>query len=105
VSWIVLCAAGLLEVAWASALPATEGLRRPLPTLVFLVALAGSMYGLAKASETIPLGTAYAVWIGIGAVGIAVIGMLRGDPVTLVRVLCLVLIVAGVVGLNLSGEH
>jgi quaternary ammonium compound-resistance protein SugE len=101
-SWILLCVAGLLEVGWASILPATDGLRRPVPTAVFLVLLAGSMYGLAKATETIPIGTGYAVWVGIGAVGTAVYGMVAlGEPASVARLLCLVAIVAGVVGLKL----
>ncbi len=99
-SWALLIVAGLLEVAWASVLPATDGLRRPGPTVGFLALLAGSMYGLAKATETIPIGTGYVVWVGIGAVGAAVVGMVRGDPVTMVRLVCLSLIVAGVVGLK-----
>jgi quaternary ammonium compound-resistance protein SugE len=104
-SWILLCAAGLLEVGWASVLPATEGLRRPVPTAAFAVLLAGSMYGLAKATESIPIGTGYAVWVGIGAVGAALVGMLRGDEVTPVRLACLALIVLGVGGLKLFGGH
>ena len=70
-SWILLLAAGLLEVVWASLLPSTEGLTRPWPTAAFLLALAASMYGLARATETIPIGTGYVVWVGIGAVGAA----------------------------------
>lgn len=101
--WILLIAAGLLEVGWASTLPATEGLTRPWPTVLFVALLAGSMVGLAKAAETIPIGTAYVVWVGIGAVGAAVVGMVRGDPVTAVRIGCLLLITAGVVGLKVSG--
>ena len=104
-AWFVLIVAGLLEVAWASMLPATEGLSRPGPTVAFLVLLAGSMILLARATETIPIGTAYVVWVGIGAVGAAGVGMLQGDPVTAPRILCLALIVAGVVGLNLTGGH
>jgi quaternary ammonium compound-resistance protein SugE len=103
-AWIILIAAGLLEVGWASALPATHGFTRPWPTVAFLALLAGSMAGLAKASETIPVGTAYVVWVGIGAVGAATVGMVRGDPVTAVRIGCLLLIVAGVVGLKVTGS-
>jgi quaternary ammonium compound-resistance protein SugE len=69
--WVLLIIAGLLEVAWASLLPETNGLTRLLPTAGFVVALAGSMFLLAKATETIPIGTGYAVWVGIGAVGAA----------------------------------
>lgn len=103
-AWILLVVAGLLEVGWASVLPATEGLTKPTPTAAFLALLAGSMYGLAKAAETIPLGTAYVVWVGIGAIGTVIVGAVRGEPLTPVRVACLALIVVGVVGLNLSGS-
>ncbi len=103
--WIVLCVAGLLEVGWATLLPATDGLRRPMPTFGFLVLLAGSMAGLARAATTIPIGTAYMVWVGIGAVGTALVGMLRGEPVTLARMLCLGLVVAGVAGLRATSVH
>src|SRR5690606_14312497 len=104
-SWALLVVAGLLEVAWASVLPSTEGLTRPGPTAAFVLLLAASMYGLARATETIPIGTGYAVWVGIGALGTAVVGILRGDPASATRLLCLGLIVAGVVGLRLSGPH
>ena len=104
-AWVILCAAGLLEVGWATALPATNGLTRPVPTIAFLVLLGASMFGLAKATETIPIGTGYAVWVGIGAVGTAALSHFRGDRLTLPRVLCLALIVAGVIGLNLTGGH
>lgn len=104
-AWILLVVAGLLEVAWASVLPATQGFTRPVPTAAFLLLLMGSMVGLAKATETIPVGTGYVVWVGIGAVGAAVVGMARGDPVTPARVLCLALIVVGVVGLRATSAH
>jgi quaternary ammonium compound-resistance protein SugE len=102
VPWLLLVVAGLLEVAWASALPHTEGLTRPLPTVTFLGLLGASMFLLARATESIPIGTAYGVWVGIGAVGAALVGMAQGDPVTPVRVACLALLVAGVVGLKLT---
>lgn len=102
-SWLLLIIAGGLEVAWASVLPATHGLTRPVPTAAFLGLLAASMYLLAKATETIPIGTAYAVWVGIGAVGTALLGIiLYGEPVSAVRLACLVLIVAGIIGLSLT---
>jgi quaternary ammonium compound-resistance protein SugE len=103
-SWILLVIAGLLEVAWASTLPATHGLSRPLPTVAFLVLLAGSMFLLAKASQDIPLGTAYSVWVGIGAVGAAVFGIaFRGESASALKVLFLALLVAAIVGLKLTG--
>ena len=73
--WVLLVVAGLLEVAWASLLPATNGLTRPLPTAGFLAALTASMVLLARAAEHLPLGTAYTVWVGIGAVGATVVGL------------------------------
>ncbi len=103
--WILLVVAGLLEVAWASTLPATEGLSRPAPTVAFLGLLAGSMLALAKATETIPLGTAYGVWVGIGAIGAATVGIVRhGDPATPLRLLFLALLAASVVGLKATAH-
>jgi quaternary ammonium compound-resistance protein SugE len=100
-SWIVLVIAGLLEVVWAAALP--SAFSRPLPTVTFVVALAGSMLLLARATETIPLGTAYAVWVGIGAIGAAVVGIVRyGEPVTLARLGFATLLVVAIAGLKLA---
>lgn len=85
-AWLVLVLAGLLEVAWASVLPSTNGFTKPLPTGAFLVLLAGSMYLLAKATDEIPIGTGYAVWVGIGAVGAALVGIVvRHEPATFAR--------------------
>ena len=93
---------GLLETAWAIALDRSAGFTRPLPSAVFAVTLVGSMAGLAYALRDIPVGTGYAVWVGIGAVGTALVGMLAlGEPVNLPRVACLLLVVAGVIGLKL----
>ena len=100
-AWIVLIASGFLETAWAIALERSQGFSRPLPSAVFVVALIASMAGLGYALREIPVGTGYAVWVGIGAVGTAVLGMTwLGEPVTVARIACLVLIVAGVVGLK-----
>ena len=105
-AWILLTVAGLLEVGWASALPATSGLTRPAPTALFVGLLAASMIALAMATRTIPVATAYAVWVGIGAAGAAIVGMLwRGDPASPLRVICLALMVLAIVGLKLSGSH
>lgn len=102
-AWRVLSLAGLLEVAWASLLPSTHGLSRPLPTAGFLAALAGSMFLLARATQTIPLGTAYVLWVGIGAVGAALVGLaFHGDPATPARLVFLTLLVVSIVGLKLS---
>ncbi|SDR21485.1 DMT family transporter [Thermostaphylospora chromogena] len=101
-AWVVLILSGLLETVWALALEASRGFTRPLPSLVFLAAMALSMGGLALALRSIPVGTAYAVWVGIGAVGTAAAGMVwLGEPVSVGRIVCLLLIIGGVVGLNL----
>lgn len=100
-SWIILVGSGMLETVWASALAASKGFSRPLPSVLFAVALFFSMAGLAYSLRSLPVGTAYAVWVGIGAVGTAVYGMIALDePASVGRMLCLVLIVAGVVGLK-----
>ncbi len=100
-AWLVLLVSGVLETVWAVALGSSRSFTRLVPTVVFAVALLFSMGGLAYAMRTIPIGTGYAVWVGIGAVGTAVYGMaVLGDAVTAARLACLVLIVAGVVGLK-----
>jgi quaternary ammonium compound-resistance protein SugE len=100
-SWWLLAAAGLLEVAWAVGLKSTDGFSRPLPTLAVIVTALASFALLALAMKSLPVGTAYAVWVGIGAAGAAVLGIvLFGEPAGLARLACLLLIVAGVVGLK-----
>lgn len=104
-AWIVLVASGLFETVWAVGLPRTDGFTRPGPSAVVLGAMAVSVYGLALATRVLPVGTAYAVWTGIGTVGAVVIGMLvLGEPRTVARVACIGLILAGVVGLKLVGR-
>jgi quaternary ammonium compound-resistance protein SugE len=101
-AWVVLVVAGLLEVGWAVALKKSDGFARAGWTVVFSVALAGSMALLARAMRELPAGTAYAVWTGIGAAGTALLGMaVLGEPATGARAACLALIVAGIVGLKL----
>jgi len=104
--WLTLVVAGLLEVLWASGLK-NVSLQRPLVSLGVLVALAASMTLLWAATQKLPIGTAYAVWTGIGAVGAALVGIVvYGEPATAVRAVCILLIVAGIVGLKLfSGAH
>jgi quaternary ammonium compound-resistance protein SugE len=103
-NWIILVVSGLFETVWAVALGKSAGFTRLLPSVVFAVALALSMGGLAYAMRTIPAGTAYAVWVGVGAVGTAVLGMVYlGEPATVARVFCVLLIVAGAIGLKLAG--
>jgi len=101
-AWIVLIASGLLESVWAVALSRSAGFTRPIPSLIFAAALVLSMIGLGYALRTIPVGTAYAVWVGIGAAGTALTGMLfLGESTNLLRALSLLLVLAGVVGLKL----
>ncbi|MBM0279753.1 DMT family transporter [Micromonospora tarensis] len=101
-AWLVLVISGFLETAWAIALDRSAGLSRLIPSVVFVTTLVLSMAGLAYALRTIPVGTGYAVWVGIGAVGTALIGMLAlGESASLPRVLCLLLVVAGVIGLKI----
>ncbi|MGE6108955.1 quaternary ammonium compound efflux SMR transporter SugE [Aeromonas sobria] len=103
-SWILLLVAGLFEVAWAIGLKYTEGFSRPLPTLLTLGAMGVSVLLLAMAVKQLPLGTAYAVWTGIGAVGTVLMGIwLFNEPATLARVLCLLLIIGGILGLKVIG--
>ena len=102
-AWIYLFVAGLLEVGWAIGLKHTAGFTRLVPSVVTLAAMVVSFLLLAQALRTLPVGTAYAVWTGIGAAGTALVGMvLLGEPRTASRVFCLLLIVAGVAGLRLS---
>ena len=102
-AWLALLAAGLLEVGWALGLKYSDGLPRFWPTLATVVAIVLSFGLMALALRSLPFGTAYAVWTGIGAVGSIIVGMLvyseSTDPV---RILCLTLIVAGMVGLKLN---
>lgn len=100
-SWLVLVLSGLLEAVWAAALASSKGFRRVVPAIVFAVALLLSMAGLAFAMTELPTGTAYAVWVGIGATLTVVWAMIRGiERVSLARILLLVLLVGSVVGLK-----
>ncbi|WP_082585074.1 quaternary ammonium compound efflux SMR transporter SugE [Caulobacter sp. Root655] len=101
-AWIILTVAGLFEIGWAVGLKYTEGFTRPVPTLLTGVSLVASMALLGWAIKTLPLGTAYAVWTGIGAVGTAIVGILVfKEPATAARLVCLALIVSGILGLKL----
>lgn len=101
-SWIYLVVAGLLEVAWAVGLKYTEGFTRPVASVLTLLAMAASVGMLGLALRHLPLGTAYAVWTGIGTVGTALLGVaLFGEPATVARLACIGLIVAGILGLKL----
>lgn len=101
-AWVVLVASGVLEAVWATALGRVEGFTRPVPTVVFVGALVVSMIGLAFAMRSLPVGTSYAVWVGIGAVLTVAYAMTTGEePVSALKVVFLLAIVGGVVGLKL----
>ena len=105
-SWIFLFFAGLLEVAWAVGLKYTAGFTRLVPSGLTLLAMLGSIGLLGLALRHLPLGTAYAVWTGIGTVGTAAFGMIvLGEPAGAARLLCIALIVAGILGLKLLSPH
>jgi quaternary ammonium compound-resistance protein SugE len=102
-SWIWLIIAGVLEVAWAVGLKYAEGFTKLWPSVFTLALMLASFWCLAQAVRGLPLGTSYAIWTGIGAVGTAVLGMiLFKEPATVARLLCMLLIVAGIVGLKLT---
>ena len=102
-AWFVLIVSGVLEAVWAVALGRTEGFTRLVPSVVFLLALTASMGGLAYAMRTLPIGTSYAVWVGIGAALTVAIGMATGEEsVSLAKVLLLLGLVGCVVGLKLA---
>lgn len=101
-AWVLLVAAGILEIGWAIGLKYSEGFTRLWPSIWTIAAIVLSLYLLSTAARTLPIGTAYAVWVGIGAAGAMVLGMaLLGEPRTVARIACIGLIVAGVVGLKL----
>jgi quaternary ammonium compound-resistance protein SugE len=101
-AWFTLFVAGLMEIAWAIGLKYTEGFTRLVPTGLTLASMAASMALLGLALKTLPIGTGYAVWTGIGAVGTALLGIwLFGEPATIARLGCIGLIVSGIVGLKL----
>lgn len=102
-NWIILGLAGLFEVVWAVGLKYTEGFTRPVPSLITLAAMGVSFYLLSVALRSLPLGTAYAVWVGIGAVGTAIAGIvLFNEPATGLKYTSILLIITGIAGLKLS---
>ncbi|GJD98877.1 quaternary ammonium compound efflux SMR transporter SugE [Methylobacterium isbiliense] len=102
-AWLYLFVAGLLEVGWAIGLKYTEGFTRLVPSLLTVASMVVSLWLLGLALKTLPVGTGYAVWTGIGTVGTAILGIvLLGEPATLLRLLCIGLIVAGIMGLKFA---
>ncbi|HYF48073.1 MAG TPA: quaternary ammonium compound efflux SMR transporter SugE [Planctomycetota bacterium] len=101
--WIELTVAGLFEIAWALGLKYTYGWTRLLPSVLTVIGMAASFYFLSRALKVIPIGTAYAIWTGIGAVGTAILGIIIfKEPLNAARVVCVAMIVAGIVGLKLT---
>lgn len=104
-NWFILVLAGLFEIAWAIGLKQSDGFSRPLPTLITIACMVVSVVLLGIAVRTLPVGTAYAVWTGIGAVGVAIVGMtFLGEPKSLARIACIFLIAVGIVGLKLLAK-
>lgn len=105
-AWFLLIVAGLLEAGWAIGLKYTEGFTRPLPSVLTIAGIVVSMSLLAQAAKTLPIGTAYAVWVGIGAAGAAILGMLLlKEPASPARVFFLVLLLAAIIGLKLTMQE
>jgi quaternary ammonium compound-resistance protein SugE len=101
-AWVVLTVAGLFEIGWAIGLKYSHGFSRPVPSLLTVAAMVMSVWLLSIAMKSIPVGTAYAVWTGIGAIGVAVLGMvLFGESREVARLVCLFLIIVGILGLKL----
>ncbi|MET0591921.1 MAG: SMR family transporter [Polyangiaceae bacterium] len=104
-AWLTLVVAGLLEMVWALGLKYTHGFTRPIPSIVTGAAIVASMLLLARAAQTLPIGTAYAVWVGIGTLGAAIGGaVLFGEPITIARVGFLLLLLAALVGLKMTAS-
>ncbi len=102
-AWFIVLVAGLLEVAWAIGLKYTEGFSKLVPSVLTVAAIVASMWLLSIAAKTLPIGTAYAVWVGIGASGAAVLGVvLLGETMSLARAACLALMVISLIGLKLT---
>lgn len=102
-AWVMLIIAGLLEVCWAVGLKYTEGFTRPLPTVLTVAAIIASMVLLSLAARSLPIGTAYAVWVGIGALGAAILGMvLFQEPASALRFFFLAMLLTSIIGLKLT---
>jgi quaternary ammonium compound-resistance protein SugE len=102
--WLALLGAGLLEVVWALALDRSDGLSRPAPATLAVTAAAASFVLLSRSLRALPVGTAYAVWVAMGVVGVALVGLARGEAATPARLACLATLVVAIVGLRLTEE-
>jgi quaternary ammonium compound-resistance protein SugE len=104
-AWVLLVIAGLLEAGWAVGLKYTEGFTKPVPSVLTILAIIASMYLLALSARTLPIGTAYAVWVGIGTFGTIVMGMVYlGEPANAGRVFFLILLLIAIIGLKLTAQ-
>ena len=104
-AWVLLVVAGVLEAGWAVGLKFTHGFTRPLPSVLTIAGIVASMYLLAVAARTLPIGTAYAVWVGIGTFGAVVLGMtVLGEPASPLRVVFLALLLVSIVGLRMTAR-
>ncbi|MFF6873853.1 MULTISPECIES: SMR family transporter [unclassified Streptomyces] len=105
-AWVLLVVAGLLEVGWSVGMKYTDGFTRPLPSVLTGAGIVVSMLLLSQAAKTLPIGTAYGVWVGIGAAGAAVFGMVvLGEPATAARIFFVCLLLVAVVGLKATSGH
>jgi quaternary ammonium compound-resistance protein SugE len=102
-AWFLVVISGLLEVGWATGLKASHGLSRPVPAALTILGMLASFALLSTAVRQLPIGTAYAIWVGIGAVGTAIVGIaVFREPASFARIFCLVLVVVGIIGLKLT---
>ena len=104
--WVTLFVAGLLEICWAVGLKYTQGFTRPFPSAFTLITLAGSMYLLSRAADSLPIGTAYTIWVGIGVLGTGIMGVvLFKEPITPLKVVFITLLVISIVGLKFTAAR
>lgn len=104
--WVYLVIAGIFEVGWAIGLKYSQGFTKTMPSILTLIGMIASFYFLSLSIKTLPLGTAYAIWTGIGTVGTVILGIiLFKEPFDTIRMICIVLIVSGIIGLKLTSPH
>ena len=105
-AWVYLTIAGILEILWASFMKQSDGFTKLWPSVITIIGMLGSFWLLSAAMKTLPLGTAYTIWVGIGAIGAFIVGIIfLGEQITLMRVAAAALIVAGIVVMKLSSPH
>ncbi|MFC0903507.1 quaternary ammonium compound efflux SMR transporter SugE [Clostridium sp. MT-14] len=104
--WLILFIAGLLEVWWAIALKYSQGFTKLIPSIFTIIGMIGSFYFLSLTLKTLPLGTAYAIWTGIGTIGTVIFGIiLFREPINIIRIICIGFIIVGILGLKLVSPH